>query len=50
MGQTGAWGLGSIPSCQLHPAIWSITLGSWAMTEIGTSWLGSSWPVTSVAG
>ena len=29
-----------MPSCQLHPAIRSITFGSWAITEIGTSWLG----------
>ena len=50
MGQTGARGLGNMPSCQLHPAIRRITLGSCAMTEMGTSWLGSSWPVTSVAG
>ena len=35
IGQTGARGLGDMPSSQLHPAIWWITLGSWAMTEIG---------------
>ena len=49
IGQTGACGSGSIPSCQSQPAIRSITFGSWAMTEIGTSWL-APWPVTSVAG
>jgi hypothetical protein len=49
IGHTGACGLGTMPSCQPHPAIRSITFGSCAMTEIGTSWL-APWPVTSVAG
>src|SRR5215216_1866472 len=49
MRQTGASGPGSMPSCQLHPAIWCNSLGSWAMTEMGTSWL-APWPVTTVAG
>ncbi len=44
IGQTGACGLGSMPSCQRHPRIRSITFGSRAMTEIGTSWL-AFWPV-----
>ena len=39
MAQTGACGLGSMPSCQPQPAIRCITFGSWPMTEIGTSWL-----------
>src|SRR6185312_4695377 len=50
IGQTGARRLGDMPSSQLHPAMRLITFGSRAITEIGTSWLGSSWPVTSVAG
>ena len=37
IGQTGAVGLGRIPSTQPHPAIRRSTAGSWAMTEIGTS-------------
>ena len=37
IGQTGACGLGRRPSSQPHPAIWSSTAGSCAMTEIGTS-------------
>ena len=37
IGQTGACGPGRRPSSQPHPAIWSSTAGSWAMTEIGTS-------------
>ena len=49
IGQTGACGLGSIPACHPQPAIWSITFGSCAMTETGTSWV-APWPVTSVAG
>ena len=38
-----------MPRCQPQPPIRSITFGSWAMTEIGTSWL-APWPVTTVAG
>ena len=49
MGHTGARGVGDMPSCQRHPPIRSNTLGSRAMTEMGTSWLAPS-PVTTVAG
>ena len=49
IGQTGASGLGDMPSSQPHPATCSITAGSRAMTEIGTSWP-APWPVTTVAG
>ena len=37
IGQTGAVGVGRMPSTQPHPAILRITAGSWAMTEMGTS-------------
>src|SRR5436305_2109303 len=40
IGQTGARGLGRKPSFQPHPVIRLSTAGSWAITEIGTSWLG----------
>ena len=49
IGHTGARALGTMPSCHCHPAIRLITFGSWAMTEIGTSWP-APWPVTTVAG
>ena len=37
MSQTGAVGLGSIPSVQPQPESLRITFGSWAMIVIGTS-------------
>ena len=40
MSQTGAVGLGSIPSVQPQPESRPITFGSWAMIVIGTSWPG----------
>ena len=49
IGQTGACGFGRRPSCQPHPAIRCSTAGSWAMIEIGTSWLAPC-PVTIVRG
>ena len=49
IGQTGASGLGDMPSCHPHPPIRAITSGSRAMMEIGTSWP-APWPVTTVAG
>ena len=49
IGHTGACGLGRMPSTQPHPRIRRSTDGSWAMIEIGTSWLASS-PLTVVAG
>src|SRR5262249_18535315 len=49
IGHTGACGLGSRPSCQPQPAIWSSTFGSWATIDTGTSCV-ASWPLTNVAG
>src|SRR5262249_29050787 len=49
IGQTGACSLGSSPSCQPQPLIWSSTFGSCAITEIGTSCDAPS-PLTVVAG
>ena len=40
IGQTGAAGVGRIPSTQPQPAVRPITAGSCAMREIGTSWPG----------
>ena len=50
IGQTGACGLG-LQAVLPAPAgdLVACTFGSWAMTEIGTSWL-APWPLTSVAG
>src|SRR5215469_17562368 len=39
IGSSGAEGPGSSPSCQRQEAICRNTEGSWAMIEIGTSWL-----------
>src|SRR5882672_9416206 len=39
IGSSGAEGPGSSPSCQRQEAICLNTEGSWAMIEIGTSWL-----------
>src|ERR1700691_337488 len=41
IGQTGACGLGLRPSLQPQLEIRFNTAGSWAMIEIGTSWLRS---------
>src|ERR1700753_3196377 len=50
IGQTGAVGLGCRPAFQPQLSICLNTFGSWAMIEIGTSWLelcpltiGSGW-------
>ena len=45
IGHTGALGLGCRPGFQPQLPICLSTFGSWAMIEIGTSWL-ELWPLT----